>query len=256
MQPLKDNVNGKFSDLEIAPLTVLADPKKLRKVLDGADSSADYIIYIQYKEADIILINKIDTLSENELNQLVKDTEKTFDNMVITVSAKDGTGISDWLKCISEFKSVGNTVAEVDYDRYAQGEADYGWLNTGYSIEKLTDNADENKKLAENLLFEFAKTFDNVTVGHIKFLLQDEKNLYIGNITDGSETPEVKAFSGGDGSFKLTVNARAELDPDTLYSKISDTVEKTFEGKKLTQQAKNLLIPGRPNPTYRYKNPV
>ena len=56
MQPLKD----KYADsVDLAPLTVLADPVCLRGVLDHADPSGSYISMKQFEEADIILINKV-----------------------------------------------------------------------------------------------------------------------------------------------------------------------------------------------------
>ncbi|HXX23130.1 MAG TPA: GTP-binding protein, partial [Terriglobia bacterium] len=66
LQPLKD----KHPEIDLAPLTVLADPDRVREVLKQTDSlmhaNALYILRLQMEEADCVLLNKIDTLSPDE----------------------------------------------------------------------------------------------------------------------------------------------------------------------------------------------
>ena len=79
LQPLKD----KYADqLELSPFTVLIDPKRLKEILAGRNSglaeSGAYIIRKQLEEADVIAINKADTLTEAEAELLLGETRKTY----------------------------------------------------------------------------------------------------------------------------------------------------------------------------------
>ena len=73
MQPLKEKYN---EQVNLKQLTVLADPTRLKAVLKDHSNPGDYIIYKQFEEADVILINKVELLSEEELASLVEQTKK------------------------------------------------------------------------------------------------------------------------------------------------------------------------------------
>jgi len=75
LQPLKDKFGDRFV---LSPLSVLADPLRLRDVLndsgDAFHASAAYIFRKQLEEADLLVINKMDLISREEgdrLEQLV-----------------------------------------------------------------------------------------------------------------------------------------------------------------------------------------
>ncbi|MDR1919090.1 MAG: cobalamin synthesis protein P47K, partial [Tannerellaceae bacterium] len=132
MQPLK-----KFwkSELEVAPLSVLADPTRLSSILEGETAGlhpdAAYIYRKQLEESDIILITKIDLLaSKKEVEALKKRTAEAYPSArVIAISALSGEGMDEWLDEVFLCKEAGLHLAEVDYDVYAHGEAVLGWLN-------------------------------------------------------------------------------------------------------------------------------
>ena len=71
VQPLKDNMNN---DILISPLSVLVDPLKLDSILNNKNidlhPSATYILQTQLEEADIILINKADLITSQELRDM------------------------------------------------------------------------------------------------------------------------------------------------------------------------------------------
>lgn len=131
MQPMKD----KNKDIvKLLPFTVLVDPARLVSILQGENSglhnSAAYIIDKQLEEADIILINKEDTLSEEKMKRLVARTAAHYpDRPVLAISATNGKGIEEWLETLKKIRKAGSRLAVVDYNIYAEGEAVLGWLN-------------------------------------------------------------------------------------------------------------------------------
>lgn len=253
MQPVKE----KYSDsLNLKQLTVLADPTRLKAVLKDHSNPGDYIIYKQFEEADVILINKVELLSEKELAELVEATKKEFNNEnVLTTSVKTGEGLDEWFnQIITSEKEVGRKIVEVDYDTYADGEALFGWLNGTYSVEK-EQNFEE---LATAFLANLAQRFDseNLNVGHVKFLLQGENIGLVGNIVGKKETAALRKLNDGEDGVFLTVNARVEVHPDNLTAIIKEEIDRVFKEVGYKEEKLNALIPGRPNPTFRYREIV
>ena len=253
MQPVKE----KYSDsLNLKQLTVLADPTRLKAVLKDHSNPGDYIIYKQFEEADVILINKVELLSEQELAELVEATKKEFNNEnVLTTSVKTGEGLDEWFnQIITSEKEVGRKIVEVDYDTYADGEALFGWLNGTYSVAK-----EENfEELATAFLANLAQRFDseNLNVGHVKFLLQGENIGLVGNIVGKKETAALRKLNDGEDRVFLTVNARVEVHPDNLTAIIKEEIDRVFREVGYKEEKLNALIPGRPNPTFRYREIV
>ena len=93
------------------------------------DSTA-YIFRKQLEEADLIVLNKIDLFGAaalDELRQLVRQSFPQAD--LLCISAQTGQGVDQWLDAVLAPQQAGRTIAEVDYDVYAEGEAVLGWLN-------------------------------------------------------------------------------------------------------------------------------
>ena len=255
MQPIKDKHRD---SIDLAPLTVLADPIKLKEVLDGAVSKALYIIEKQFEEADIILINKTDLLSPDELATLKKRTEEKWaDTVVMLACVKTGQGINEWISKVLSSTAAGTKIAEVDYDIYADGEAAFGWLNASFQIERF---AEASESTASDFLMSLSRRFDNkkVNVGHVKFLLQLNTCQIVGNLTGDIKTASLRKSKVRANSdinttgATLTVNARVEMPPDELQDIVLQEVDKAFSRYSCKQTALKCLIPGRPNPTYRY----
>ena len=235
LQPIKD----RHRDLaDPAPMTVMADPERLRGILDKKYSTAAYIATKQFEEADIILINKADVLKKDDLRDLVRRTQERWpDAKVMTASVKENTGVREWLDEVLRAGTAGSHLAEVDYDLYADGEAAYGWLNATYSfarpvkthpIETCPEEARQEEssaagKLSTGAAAEEGKTAEekacaaaavrfldllesglsekNAEIGHVKFLLRAGKKQWLGNLTGMADhkTLREEAFSTADG---------------------------------------------------------
>ncbi len=259
MQPLKEK---SAQDFRIYPLSVFADPHRLEEILDGAPSalhpSAAYIIRKQFEEADVIVINKSDLLSEAAKQQLTAKTKAGFPGKpVAALSAKTGAGFAEWLETVSSLRVAGKTITEVDYDIYAEGEAVLGWLNMAVRLEKKA--ADWNA-FAGNLLNALAGAFDGagLSVAHVKIRLETAGKATLGNITGNKGTVQMRNAAGqGDGA-DLTINARVETSPETLLGMVENILQKqcVVAGVQYSIVASNCLSPGRPDPTYRYDKVV
>ncbi len=249
MQPLKDQ----YKDLaDTAPLTVLADPERLQGILDKKYSTAAYIVTKQFDEADVILINKIDTLDQAQCEELLKRTRERWPNaMVMAVSVKEGTGVAEWLSYILAESGAGKNLATVDYDIYADGEAAYGWLNATYAFMPGKGDCESAARGLLDLL-ETGLAEDKTGIGHVKFLLQDTEKQWIGNLTGGAAPSMLRSDDKRSEEVYLTVNARAEIGPKELQDQVLSAINQAFADFTCVGTDIRTLIPGRPNPTYHY----
>lgn len=260
MQPLKDL----HPEIDVAPLTVLADPDRMLEVLRQKDSlvhpSALYILRLQMEEADLILLNKIDTLSLSEREAIVNLLRMAFPNTEVgEISARGGEGLDDWLGFVLSSKKAGQRIVDVDYDRYAEGEAVLGWLNAAVSLEapgyKL-DWAKYSRDLLQYLQESFKK--QKAEIGHVKLVIGSAGRECVANLTQLQgdivlQGDKAMASSQAD----MILNARVQIAPEQLETIVRTAFERLGKnGPSATIRAIRCIMPGRPEPTHRYDSMV
>ena len=259
VQPLKDLYG---SQLQVSPLTVLADPSRLSVILYGGTSglheSAAYILRKQLEEADLIVISKNDLLDPETLENLIKRTGKEWPlAKVLSISSVTGEGMETWLAEVMESTKAGTHLADVDYDIYAEGEAVLGWLNVSFQLASpVAENWDE---IAQTFMQKLESQLVRIKapIGHIKMFLESGDHYIIDNLTGGSEPLCFRGEAVRGKQAKLTVNARVQIEPNELESIVQKGLEQTLGGNiSLTTVKLNSLSPGRPNPTHRYDHVV
>ncbi|MDR1729078.1 MAG: cobalamin synthesis protein P47K [Prevotellaceae bacterium] len=258
MQPLKQYLN---TELQIAPLSVLADPERLDSVLAGGNAGlhpdAAYIYRKQLEESDIILINKSDLLNEERLEDLKQRTARVFPSAtILAVSALKGTGIDEWLSQITAQPGAGKRLVEMDYDIYANGEAVLGWLNGTVRLHgENTDWDNFTRIFLKNLSARFDK--ENLPVGHVKVIAENGQEFIAGNLTGNSETISFRGSAGNGEEIKLIINARVETSPENLDLIVRQTLDDLSIEKYANEVlAWRYLQPGRPEPTHRFTEVV
>lgn len=256
MQPLKE----KHPEIDLAPLTVLADPGRVLEVLQKADSlmhsSALYILRLQMEEADHILLNKADTLNSDECDTTRNLLETSFPAANVgSISARAGDGVDAWLDVILADNAAGRRVVEVDYDRYAEGEAVLGWLNAVIHFHAHGKEPDW-RVVAGNLLNRMHSAFQDrrAEIGHVKLVLD----------CAGREGTASLIRLGGEIAFRdfdlpagehasVILNARVQMSPSELEAIVREAVALADKGGVSADiRMLRCLMPGRPNPTHRY----
>lgn len=261
--PLRRIYGDRF---HIAPLSVLCDPTRLRRIL-GLDSGASfspkvaYIFLKQLEEADILVINKCDTLDPETLASTRRALEERFPGKPVhTLSARTGEGTQDWIKQILTSEQAAAAVMEIDYDTYAEGEALLGWLNATLDLESPTDFQPDDflKALAEGTRNRIANL--GAEIAHLKMTLSPDNalsgDLAIINLVRNDYVPELSQTIGtGIQSAQVIVNCRAELSPEEIAVCVSETLAALTltDFKTLSASITHLehFRPGRPTPTHR-----
>jgi Ni2+-binding GTPase involved in maturation of urease and hydrogenase len=249
-------------DYSIAPLSVMVDPIRAGRILglETGQSFSKKVIYIyrkQLEEAEVILVNKTDLLTEAKLNALLAALRNEFPAAkVMPICARTDSGFEEWIAYIEQSLPRTLGTMEIDYDTYAQGEALLGWLNCTAQID-ASDSVDGNA-----LLLDLAQRLgdklhvDGIEIAHLKLTLTpDEGNdLAVANLvrSDGraelSHTLQEPVSAG-----QMIVNLRAEGDPEHLRRQVSEILDMMNRERSLGLKVEHLesFRPGKPTPTHR-----
>ena len=263
LQPIKDRLDQEFV---VGPMSVLTDPLRLREFLAEYQTAAgfygNYIYTKQLQEADILVLNKSDLLSGEELSELTELAQGAFPGVpILPISTMTGEGVDSWLQVVLQGRQGGANLAEVDYDRYAQEEAAFGWLNAVIRLRARQKRGapDWKTACAEYLLhMKEACRERNLQIGHIKLLLTAGTDEIAGNLTHVQSEVSVRGELSKPGRrARLILNARVKSSPDFIRSVVTrapsalERYDITFRIAKW-----NELVPGRPQPTHRYSQVV
>ena len=122
IQPIKRLYDATF---QIAPYTVILKPSHGGRVLRndskaGFSPKAAYILKKQLEEADAVLINRADELSDAEAESLgTLISEHCPGTPVLRVSAKTGQGFDALIAFLGQDGDFGRRILDIDYDTYA-----------------------------------------------------------------------------------------------------------------------------------------
>ena len=259
--PLRRIYGEAFS---IAPLSVLVDPIRARRVLglDEGGSFSQKVIYIyrkQLEEADIIVISKCELLDDAKLSELTQALMREFPAaQVIAVSSREGTNLEAWFDTVESGEQSARTTMEVDYETYADGEALLGWLNA--TINVSAEDEFDAQQLLEKLALALQKRLADggAEIAHLKMTFSPDDaisgEVAVINLVRSDYKPELciqldePAESG-----QIILNLRAEAAPDMLAKSVHDAIAEITTGEGITLKLDHLehFRPGKPQPTHR-----
>jgi G3E family GTPase len=267
LQPMKEFYADRF---QVAPFSVLVDVKqvrtleRMRKSMSESQSprfpeNVMYIYEKQLEEADLIVLNKADLLTQEELAEVESVLKQEFSQApVIAISALQGAGVDQWLDYVLETSEAGRTIAEVDYDQYAEGEAALGWLNAAVRLQ--SDSDIDWRGFCINLIKAMQKQFreSSAEVAHLKLHLTADEHTLVANLTSNDGQPFLRGdVQGSSKEAVLLINVRAKVDPDPLRA-ISQRCIAELSGTTVRATTVDLqsFAPARPTPKHRFQSVV
>ncbi|MBI5834540.1 MAG: cobalamin biosynthesis protein P47K [Armatimonadetes bacterium] len=245
--------------LTLAPYTVLVAPDRLAELSrpELVDSPMGYLFFKQLEEADIVALNKVDLLKSEARAQLrALLAARLPATPAVSVSARDGQGVAEWWARLSADSVAGQHILEIDYDTYAEAEAELGWLNATVALRAAAPFAAET--FLADLLAELRRVAQaNVApIGHIKALVESDGGSCRANLTGLGQPVEV-AGALSTASARLTLNCRVAMAPEDLEAasvralrRVGNQLGVGFEVQRLQS-----FRPGRPTPTHRFTAP-
>jgi len=242
--------------MTLAPLSIVLDSRRALAVLGGKKSrrsfhrDVGYVYRKQMEEAEWLVVNKVDLLEAEDLEDLRRRLEEAFPGKrLFFVSAKTGEGVADWLEALMSEKSGPSELMEVDYERYAEGEALLGWVN----LEGRVELEEGPGKWLLTLGMEIAKAMDGTghEVGHFKMSLEGGgKRWKVHQVMGGEEVELLEEDGSGGSGFRFLVNLRAEGEAAVLQEMVHQALQKQ-EGAKVCFRQEAAFQPGKPEPTHR-----
>lgn len=258
VQPLKDLYAGRFA---VAPYAVLFKPSHGLKILAGGKSGfspkAAYIFTKQLEEADAIVINRIDEISPAELERLSKLVAEKFPGTpILKVSATTGAGFEPLVELLDQDGGFGRKVLDIDYDTYAEGEAELGWLNASVRLTAAAGFDLDSLLMAVVTELHAVLARHGGEVAHLKVIGQEDGGAFgVANVVSSDTPPQLSLASGCTAKdADLIVNARVAIDPAVLDEEVKRVVAAACAARGVTPtfRQSQSLRPGRPVPTHRY----
>ena len=259
--PLRRLYGANFS---IAPLSVLVDPVRARRVfgLAAGGKFSDKVAYIyrkQLEEADLIVINKRELLDAAQLAELTAKLTAEFPKAdILAVSARTGAGLDEWFARLATAEQPPGDAMAVDYAVYAEGEALLGWLNCTVALSASAPFEGNSVIRALARRTQELLHADGAEIAHLKMTLSPNEGLgdiAVINLVRNDFVPELslelpEEITGG----QLIINCRAEAAPETLRAAVERAladVGAEFPGLSLQLEHSEHFRPGKPQPTHR-----
>ena len=262
--PLQQLLGERF---QMAPFGVLLKPSHGRKILShqadgplsGFSPQAEYIFRKQLEEADYLMIGRSDQLSEQEIESLrIALNDVAAGVPVIAVSPKSGDGVDEVIGYLESPLAAGRRLLDIDYDTYADGEAELGWVNLTSII--ACDQPVILDQVAYDIVQRTAARIVDAhhgEIAHLKASVLGGDSQAVANAVSNDSGVDIGLSSGRsvEGEIQVIVNARVAIDPEALREECEATVRAVAEsyGADVQSLSAHALRPGRPTPTHRVK---
>jgi hypothetical protein len=171
------------------------------------------------------------------------------------MSARTGAGCEGLVALLEQEGEFGRRVLDIDYDIYADGEAELGWLNA--SIRVTAPQEFKMDELLRDIVARLARSLNGAgaETAHLKAIGLWEGFFGVVNLISRDHVPEVSLPSHCTvREFDLIVNARVAIDPALLQEAVTVEVNAACAtvGALAEFRQTQSFRPGRPTPTHRY----
>ena len=180
----------------------------------------------QLEEADFLIINRIDQLRADEVDHLQTLLEQNVpDTPIVRISAKTGAGFDELLDMFDRQGDFGTRILDLDYDVYAEGEAELGWLNSSLKVTRKNAFALVDLLLGIVSNLQQTLTAESAEVAHPKTIGLWEGFHGVANLTSSDTPPELSFPSNCETrSADVVVNARVATSPELLSDVVQTAV--------------------------------
>ncbi|MFI4874450.1 MAG: GTP-binding protein, partial [Blastopirellula sp. JB062] len=262
VQPLVRMFDTHF---DVAPYGVILKPSHGLRILSGQDDGgfspkAAYIFKKQLEEADFVIINRIDELQPEQVERLANLIAEQFPGMpILRTSAKTGAGFDALVELVDQRGDFGRKILEIDYDVYAEGEAELGWLNS--SLKATADQPFDLDEFLMSIMETLQRTLcqSDAETAHLKTIGLWEGFYGVANLVSRETAPTLSLPSNCQTKeADVVVNARVGMAPEDLRKQVDEAIDAAAKRLQLRieRQQTQYFRPGRPVPTHRFSEPL
>ena len=257
MKPIRAGHSGEFS---LMPLSIVVDPKRLKRVKNEKESpfpnEINYLFKKQIEEADIIALNKADLLEPKALEQLLLYLKEEHpEKDIIPIVATEDIGMSAWVSRIVEMsKDFSVQSLDVDYDTYAKAEADLGWLNSSMGL--ISDTPFDANDFLQTLTEQISQSVfvNGLELAHLKMYMvsrHDFCKLSCTSVYDPIRFDQKMKSDTKEAT--LIINIRAFCEPEPLKDITEKHLDRLTKKLGITKQntETQAFAPSYPTPRHR-----
>ena len=230
---IKDEYPGKY---ELLPLTCIVDPERLRMILPeraniNLPEEMRFLLNAQIAEADLIVLNKIDMLSEEEKQADLEFIRSAYPEIpVMCMSARTGEGVEEVVDYVMQHRAAA-IHREIGYgsDEMDDAERQMCWYNRRFFVkEREGKNIDFNQVVDD--FFEAIR--DGLidakrNVPHLKLFAAGEGDDYVKASLIGVDY-DIEYDRKLDQEYTamaIIVNARALCESETMGEIVDDACD-------------------------------
>lgn len=220
LRPLAAHYPGQF---EIAPLTIAVD------VTRDAHAFSPNVLYLferQMEEAEVILLNKMDLLAEDAAQEQQAAMRARYPNArLLPVCARTGEGLDAWLQTVLVQISSSPLSMDMDYQRYAEAEAELGWLNVKGMVRSSAHFSAH--QWTTSLLQTLTQALGDARIAHVKVHTSTAHATYKASVTQNHAAPSWDTATQDIPADQLEfiLNARVSADPAMLEQCTLQSIE-------------------------------
>ncbi len=242
--------------VEVAGFLTLVDSERilgdfLHMDLDNPVAPSEVLISHQIKEARTLILSKTDLLNSHELDEAEAClAHLNPDAEVFRCSSRTGEGLGGLMeKAEQGFSQDFSERVPIDYDVYAQAEAEYGWFNGSWFLKG------RNPFSPEEISFRLMDSFSNPLLGYVAhaklFLLAPDGSLKVSYVGGRIQADQIALSGIPANSIQVILNIRAASSPEVIENHV-ESLHRTLEteGFSIEEYQWNSLIPSPPEPYY------
>ena len=149
-----------------------------------------------------------------------------------------------------------STSPDIDYDVYAEGEAELAWFDGRFEISAPYPIEMDKALMKLGSLLREQLSAAKLQIAHVKLLLQEGEHISSVSIPRSGQLPELsRAADAWASSLDLIVNARVAARPDQLQTITEDCLQTWTESERISIARRSIsaFSPSRPVPTYQIR---
>lgn len=232
-------------------VSVIADAPLIGSVMEGTSGfiheDLRYIFRKQLEEADLIVVNKIDTATSAQLMLVEAILSKEYPSKpLLFQSATNKDQVDQWLHVATSIPVQARNSLTIDYDRYARGEAALSWLD-----DSIILTGPDASTAAGVLMSRFHQALraKGIFIGHLKFFLDATTWKRKVSITSTTvESPDLEQAE----NICMVVNARVGCPPDAISEIAKQAlVSIAHLNVEIKSEGRPAFVPDYPRPMHR-----
>lgn len=211
--PLRNMYPDEF---EVAPFMVVVDGTRVSRILDGGDQEIKLIPAHQLKEAEYIVLSKIDRLRPEEREANQQELRERFpDAHIIPCSSVTGKGVPDVAEILLSNRVSEKMPAGDEQQMFAGEKASLGWYSSDSVI--VPNGSIDLYDLATSIMKDLASEFTPSAIAHLKVVIHSPQvAVKMSLVEDSMQVDGLKGSRYLSDRGKLVLNSRILAPPKKL----------------------------------------